>query len=412
MKKIKPKYVCVFILLFFFLVNITIIFITHGKVLDRLFFSDHTDSFMDFFNSINHSFHANPYQIGTIYPPLSYVIYHFIGMFVPTNIVLSSGHLFRESLEGQAILMVYNIVIILLFISTLKYCLNCEKRLKLLITLLLAFSFPFLYAFQRGNMIILAIITLMFFVFNYDNKNKIIRELALISLAISASLKIYPALFGLLLLKEKKWGQGVRCVIYGIAIFILPFVFFDGISGMKMYINNLLNTSGMMNAYGYACKISFANTISAFLKLNHITISVGKILPYVYCISAISIVSFFTLKERWKRLLLLSLIIMGVPEFSFTYNSLYLLIPLIDYLNNVNDKKISTFIYGILMSLGFVAYLFIRNKYFIDLQNGTFLYTATTYSLGVVYLLLFILINVEGITKLIDIIKNRIGQNK
>ena len=59
----------------------------------------------------------------------------------------------------------------------------------------------------------------MFFVFNYNSENTVIRNLALLSLAIATGLKLYPVFFGLLLLNKKHKEDAVKAIVYDVALF-------------------------------------------------------------------------------------------------------------------------------------------------------------------------------------------------
>lgn len=56
-------------------------------------------------------------------------------------------------------------------------------------------TYSILFAVERGNIIILAFVFLMYFVAFFESENKVLKEMALLSLAVSAGLKLYPAEF-------------------------------------------------------------------------------------------------------------------------------------------------------------------------------------------------------------------------
>ena len=86
----------------------------------------------------------------------------------------------------------------------------------------------FIYAYERGNLIQLTVVLSTIFLLCYNSKNKIIKEISFICLATAAALKIFPALFGILLLFDKKYKEAMRLIIYGINFTSLPFLFFEG----------------------------------------------------------------------------------------------------------------------------------------------------------------------------------------
>ena len=102
------------------------------------------------------------------------------------------------------------------------------------------FNYGMLYAYERGNIVIYSFICSMMFVFFQNSKNKYMREIALMSLAFAAGLKIYPAFLGCLLLYNKEYKRAIRTVIYGIIMFIVPFFAFqEKLSGLPIFLNTL-----------------------------------------------------------------------------------------------------------------------------------------------------------------------------
>lgn len=97
------------------------------------------------------------------------------------------------------------------------------------------FNYGMLYAYERGNIVIYSFICSMMFVFFQNSKNKYMREIALMSLAFAAGLKIYPAFLGCLLY-NKEYKRAIRTVIYGIIMFIVPFFAFqEKLSGLPIF---------------------------------------------------------------------------------------------------------------------------------------------------------------------------------
>ena len=97
--------------------------------------------------------------------------------------------------------------------------------------------------------------------FTYDNKNKILREIGLISLAIATSIKIHPVVFGLMLLFDKRWAEAKRCIIYGVLIFFVPFLCFGGFSEFTVLLSNLTNASNFLGSIGHGYRLNFSNTV-------------------------------------------------------------------------------------------------------------------------------------------------------
>ena len=79
-----------------------------------------------------------------------------------------------------------------------------------LLTFCLVFSAGTLAAIERGNVILLAFILTFYFVEHYKDENRLTSELALLSLAAAFGFKLYPCIFGLLLIKDRKWAAAGR----------------------------------------------------------------------------------------------------------------------------------------------------------------------------------------------------------
>jgi hypothetical protein len=66
-----------------------------------------------------------------------------------------------------------------------------------------------------------------------------VRETALFLFAIAAALKLYPAVFGILYLVKKRYKEAGRLIIYGFLFFFVPFVFFQGGNGFRIFLYNI-----------------------------------------------------------------------------------------------------------------------------------------------------------------------------
>jgi hypothetical protein len=166
--------------------------------------------------------------------------------------------------------------------------------------------------------------------FYYDSENKIMRELALICLAVAVAFKMTPAVLGILLLYNRQWKEALRAVIYGIIIGILPFLFFDGgFSNLaQMFSNMKKNVDYYTSADGatlYAAVLSFGVKQSAWLK------SAMNIVTYV--VSALLLVSAYFYRRAWARLAAVSLVLIILPSHSGYYCILYFIPAIVAFLN-------------------------------------------------------------------------------
>lgn len=206
---------------------------TSGKSFRGMLFHNgiYTDWFMDFFNSIRDSAASNVYsERNSVYPPLAVAFFRFIGRMIPYREVALDPRNKYDMQQSQLAIMFYllYVIIVVLFMyrSVLKTTLT-DKKMRIS-TEFFAFSmiasYPMIYCFERGNIVSAAVALTMFFVFFRNSDSKVVRELSYIALALAAGLKLYPAIFGVLLLFDKKFKDAGRLIAYGILSVVVPMI--------------------------------------------------------------------------------------------------------------------------------------------------------------------------------------------
>ena len=300
-----------------------------------LLFIDQDDYFMDFFNTLNYTANRNPYQDGygglvnRNYLPLAYLIlYPFsrLGDFI---------HELPKDIRPEQAAMIGCFLFLMISFGMFFYFMyegKKGKRIeKLLTTLACACSGFILYNIDRANTVILAVAFLWLFLLFYKDENPIYRHLALIGLAISAALKVYPVIFGVVLLYERRWKDVVWAVLYGIIAVFLPFLFFEeGFAAIPQLIYNVqLNSK---KYYGGSFSI-VTNHIFDTTNIMAIGFFLSKLL--MLCILVLA----WKQKRFWKQILLLTCALLLSPTHSGYYCGLYLFIPLIFFLNEEEHDK-------------------------------------------------------------------------
>lgn len=328
------------IMLVLFLISLVV---TGGKSIYQFLFFDRKDIFMDFFNSINDCFEGDPYGKKCIYPPLTYVIYTIFGKFLPMDMAMEEKYgIFdvRDTTQGLTVYFIYTLIIVAIMLALIWKFLKGDSRKKLQFSIMTLMSMPVIYSFDRGNIVWFCMAFLMVYIFTYDSKNKILREIGLISLAIATSIKIYPVVFGLLLLFDKRWAEAKRCIIYGVLIFFVPFLCFGGFSDFGVLLSNLTKASDFLGSRGHGYRLNFHNTafgICDILKYRgpriDSTLELMIKVFYVFFIPCI-----FLAKERWKKVFLLTAVLVGMPPFSYAYSMVFVIIPLMLFLNENKGK--------------------------------------------------------------------------
>ena len=291
---------------------------TRGELISHYFFYDTLDTGMDFFNSMEYVRGRVPYTVyGTLYPPLANLIFFALYLFVPVEYAERWPVNFSESVAirgtsmdlrvHQASLLIFVVFFILsaiMLFALIDYALGKRGTGKAKLTALcMIVSYGCLMAVERGNISILAAGLGLVFVLFYDSDNKIFREIALLSLAFSAGIKLYPAVWGVMLLAEKDWKAAVRAVIYGVAALVLPMLAFEGFSAFSIFI-------GKTSSFGSSKALSWKGTGIAEI-FNNISRAIagvvgreavgGTFTAAVLAGCLLLVASCFFLPKRWQR---------------------------------------------------------------------------------------------------------------
>lgn len=330
-----------------------------------------TDTFMDYFNPVQFSISSNPYdfaEYGAIYPPICYLLYKLTACFIPN--VENMGGSGNIRMDQQGMLVYFAITIILLVCLALIITSRVKENtpIKYILALTIFCSFPIIYLVERGNILLLALFLISYFVFCRNSDNKVQRELALVALAFAAAIKIYPAVFGLLLFFDKKengktdWFRIARCVVYGVIVFVLPFFYYDGIETIKQFAGNLTNGvkgTALAESSPYI-RMDMGAIVCTFSRWS----DYSKVQPFanilILILSVFCVVGIFKFKQSWKKVLCCSVICMAVPTFGFTYCNA-MIIPVVYAM--LSDKSPSRFkpLYSIIFAVLLVPVSFMNN---------------------------------------------------
>ena len=362
-KIIEPKNIFfIFAILNFVIFGISLI-LSDGVAFEKLFFYDTSDTFMDFFNPIKFSLTGNPYdfkEMGADYPPIAYLIFRLLGHFIPGSKHMDAYQL-RESQMGQVLLLLFTLICTLAMFYLTYRVFNGKEYEKLLFLLTLIFSLPLLFLFERGNILLLVVALLMAFLVLRDSNNAVIREISLICLALAAGIKLYPAIFGLLLIVDKKYSQVVRCLIYGVVIFIVPFFFFDGFKTMHVFVENL--TQRVSNTHLVENGIYARTDLSALIAFPYLAIKetligcelLAKTLSVP--ISLHFIIGSFLFKEKWQKILCLTLVMIVLPPLNYTYCIALYFLPIVAFFSK-NEYTRFEFVFAMLFVMILVPVAF------------------------------------------------------
>jgi hypothetical protein len=215
--------------LFFFFFNQS--FLPSPFVLDK------SNTFMDFYNPLSWVYKPSLYESTiTVYPPLNFVFLQGIAFgFTLLGIKPDTA----ECLRAQSAFFQILLVAIYFFIAWWVVYINLDKTRTLLrrlcLALALALSMPVLFAIERGNLIVIALLFLSIYIACPDKKSLP----ALILVAILINIKPYFALLALVYLPNFKtlcrlasWS-GLIFVLTGISVDPQFYLFFNNLFFFK-----------------------------------------------------------------------------------------------------------------------------------------------------------------------------------
>ena len=375
------------------------------EVMVAYLFEDRQDTFMDYYNCIEtvKSLKSDYRNSGNMYPPLCWVIFYIFRL-VSGDVegMVEAGGSPRSLRLFQAAIVPYTFALIFLILVIFglhtRMCRFRQIENKWLSYLFL-FSIPFMFLVERGNILILSFVgSLAFFVLK-DSEKWWVRDIGYLCLAIAAAIKIYPAVFGFVLLREHKYKEACRLAFYGVMVFIIPFLLFteEGLSEIPYFFRNIMGfNSGFMNSIVSQVaqesgpveaavevvaetameaveavvetveetaseiivfdgnRIGFAAFMEHLLMWFGVSwgsaVSVAAKLSALLSAAAFAI-SFFA-KKQWQNVLLLACVLVGFQSRSYTYTVVFMIIPCILFLNAEREGRLN-YLYLLLFGLIF-----------------------------------------------------------
>ena len=313
--------------------------ISRSRYLDNYFVNDYQNTAMDFFNMLANLFSGHPYDNDANYPAMVFLILRILNHLVPVIPDGGSGFFLRNYMPAQLAYILLSLLTILSIWEIFRYFSNSIALENYLFSLSFILSGPFIFSVERGNFILLSYLFLLLFFSCYDSPKKSIRYLGYLALAFSASIKIYPALFGIIILGKVHWKEVFGAVALGITVFIAPFFAFDGIASVKAMLNGILLSSDLQGNIGMGYNFSFSNLLKILSAVLLFSIPVNdlllRIIPFGLCM-----LIFLFNTERWKKIFAIALLCIWLPEFSYTYTLLFLTIPLFFFLKDTETESV------------------------------------------------------------------------
>ena len=356
-KGISPAQVAFWVLGVGILAQILSLIFSQGRFLENIVYD--FSRFTDFFDHVRRFYLGLDlvYEEGmhACFPPLAYCVYYLISRVLYAENAQAPEDL-AVSASGMLVICMLTALFALFFVFALERLLTGWKpAAKRALVLLLFVSYPFWLAIERGNMSQMVLILLMYAVSLRDSEKRAEREAALLLIAVAAGLKLYPAIFGILYLAEKRYKEAFRLVFYGIFFFAFPFVFFQGMDGFRIFLRNITavgsGTTGITIA-GLCGRIGEA--LGLGLSMGHLA---GRILSLFYL--AIVLLFSFLNGKSWQRTALLTSLMIIFVSASGTYCLIYWVIPFLCFLKEQSGRSVFRkldYVYAVLFSLVFAAY--------------------------------------------------------
>lgn len=318
-----------------------------------LFFLGGDDLFMDFYHSIcDAAKGAKAYtERNVIYPPLANLILLLLSRTVPEAYLNVPPNELRHSwnLYPAAILTyVYFFVTCLLVLALLIHREEHSRAKRNLLTFTLILSFPVIFLLERANLVILSTIATIVYTQFYDSEHRAKRELALFMLAFAAALKLYPALFGVVLLRDRRWRDIARAVLYTLLMLLIPSFFFGGPQCLWLVLRNTFSYSAYagQNANGFFAILGLPAWVGTALLFT------GYFVEVVFLVLAALIQ-----KKDYIIWALAAAILMTVPSIFGAYNWVLFLPALLAFLRT--ERRLSHLGWFYFFAISIPFYMFV-----------------------------------------------------
>ncbi len=291
------------------------------------------------------------------FPPFAFLLYYLLVLINPPeepwDIMAWDDVMWHR--YNMLVYIMLTIVIVLLFklITDLYLPDEGKVRTTLLVSAILL-SAPFMAgSIERGNIAFLTLVMMLAALYLKDRESAVCREAALILIAMAAGIKIYPAVLGFIYVKEKRWKEGFRLLLYGLIVFFVPFAFVGGIPALIRYCQVTL-------LYGDQSFCSWTNIRNFLLSISRVLgqyensasfVIYFKIAENLYLL--LCIISLLKTKESWKTGLYTAGAMALYVPYSFRYVACYMVIPLIMYFMEKQEKQ--KYIYIILFAATFTV---------------------------------------------------------
>ena len=310
--------------------------LSRGSLVHNYFHPDPTDSAMDFFNCLAVAPSDAPYEHGSNYPPMCYLLLKALHLIIPAGEPspeqlasagsASVGHYLR-SFQNAYLIFVFSLVgcTLLIALCTIRMASTHRERDRYLLTGAVCISGPYLFLLERGNILLFALAGTFVFLTSLDSESYAFRIAGLISLAFSASLKIYPFIFSILLLRERRFRAFAITSVMTLCMFVIPFLLFGGMSAVSGFLTGLTKFVSEHSSLGLGLKYSADNMVDVFEAVSGVAFPswLSAALPVVILVMGGCSIVFD--RNSMHALAFAGLLCTVIPTTSYTYAVTFLL---------------------------------------------------------------------------------------
>lgn len=296
------------------------------------------------------------------YPPIARLILWVMGEMLPLKIILGGASQIRITTLFLMEAVVYEgAMLLMLYKAWGKISRSRVAAIAML------FTSPIIYLMERGNIVFFALLFVTLFLSGYESEQPFVRHCAYLCLGLAAAIKIYPAVFGLLIIKEKNKKHLVQAVLYGAGVCVLPFFAVGGFSAIEDYIYNVTHAWSTMGAnwieplLNYKRSVRYLFSLVGYQELGS-SIATYTFWPVVFFLMADA----FFQKEKWKSILELVMLMIFIPGFSVYYMAAFYILPCVFWLESGKQEEKTDYLY-----IGLLVAMLVQFQFLCGVYGGT-----------------------------------------
>jgi hypothetical protein len=324
------------------------------------------DRFKDFLILYDISKDLNPYAHITNYFPIAYLLFY------PFTWITNPNMSLLIYLDGFCCFMCWYANYYLKAIASSFHSSDYFKNLVILCFL----SYPTLFCLDRANLDAMLFVFIAIFIISFMKKYYV---LAAFLLALAIGMKVYPAVFLLLFVKEKQYKAVIYCIVFTLLLSLLALYAFKTpiVTSLSLFghLSNKVIQYYTIQDGALTSSISLFTLSKVLLKYFYLLKAGGfddhayrngivMMLPYYIWLSIgigglVSLYILFVENVFWKQVMLLISIMALLPIISGDYRLIFMYVPLLLFLVNPQYDKLD-YVYTVLFGL-----LFIPKNFFV-----------------------------------------------